>query len=153
MCCDQHAFSKVWNLVMFSWDTSNFLDPMLLEKQVFLAMMMVICAQMPIMHVGFFVFLKLDFEFVDPWDLIRQLLCLYKCLIVITFIWSLSSVWRLFLAKKVIYYYSQFMFEPFYDFVFMSKLIVVIDYCPCQSLKWVVIIALLVPGYAKIYGS
>lgn len=51
---------------MFPWDTNNFLDPMLLENQVFIAMMMAICSQVPIMHVGFSVFLKLDFEFVDP---------------------------------------------------------------------------------------
>ena len=69
MCCDQHAFCKVWNLDLFPWDTNNFLDPMLLEKQVFLAMMMVICSQTPIMHVGFSIFLKLDFEFMDPMGL------------------------------------------------------------------------------------
>lgn len=69
MCCDQHAFCKVRNLDMFPWDTSNFLAPMLQEKQVFLAMMMVIYAQMPIMHVGFSIFLKLVFEFMDPMGL------------------------------------------------------------------------------------
>ena len=70
MCCDQHAFSKVWNLVVFPWDTSSFLDPMLL---------IVICVQMPIMHVGFSFFCppKIGLRICGPLGVNQTAICVH----------------------------------------------------------------------------